>query len=290
MVKVGVSYWTLRSISAKSATLLELTAHRKSLIPRLRTDWSTVCIMAARDLMDPLLISAASGMKVRMEALDLLANNLANTGTAGFKTGREFYGLFSEQLPALEKQWTDFSQGTLVPTGNPLDLGLSGDGFLALNSPAGTVFTRNGAMQISKANQLQTADGYTLRNARDNGKPIVVDPLKPIDIGKDGIVWQAGKEIGQFEIVGVGAPSQALSKLGSSYFALLPPAASTAAAAEVRQGTLEQANVPVADAAVRLVTVMRQFEMLQKALTVGGHEQTGRRRGYENQLRKGAEI
>lgn len=59
--------------------------------------------------MDPLLISAASGMKARMESLDLLANDLANTGTAGFKTDSEFYGFFNEQLPALEKQWTDFS-------------------------------------------------------------------------------------------------------------------------------------------------------------------------------------
>lgn len=213
-----------------------------------------------------------------MESLDLLANNLANTGTSGFKTDREFYGLFSEQLPVLEKQWTDFSQGVLVPTGNPLDLGLSGNGFLALNSPAGTVYTRNGALQISKAGQLQTAEGYTLRNARDNGKPITVDPAKPIDISKGGVVRQDGHDMGQIEIVGVDTPSRALSKLGNSYFALMLPASSPPAAdqnadqnkdTEIRQGALEQANVPVADAAVRLVSVMRQFEMLQKALSVG---------------------
>src|SRR5579863_5676685 len=99
--------------------------------------------------MDPLLISAASGMKARMESLDMLANNIANSGTTGFKTDREFYGLYQEQLPVIEKQWTDFTQGSLLPTGNALNLGLSGNGFFALNSPAGTVYTRNGAFQIS---------------------------------------------------------------------------------------------------------------------------------------------
>ncbi|MBV8845577.1 MAG: flagellar hook basal-body protein [Bryobacterales bacterium] len=205
-----------------------------------------------------------------MESLDVLANNLANTGTSGFKSDREFYGLYSEQLPVLEKQWTDFSQGALVPTGDPLDLGLSGKGFFALNSSAGTVYTRNGQFQISKANQLQTSDGYTLRNSRDNGNPITIDPAKPIEVSKSGLISQGGQEVAQIEIAGIDSPSQLLSKLGNSYFAVTQGAKTQAAAdTEVRQGTLEQSNVPVADSAVRLVSVMRQFEMLQKALTVG---------------------
>src|SRR5580658_6217650 len=70
----------------------------------------TTCTVAcARSSMDPLLISAASGMKARMESLDMLANNIANTGTIGFKTDKEFYGLYQQQLPVIQKQWTDFS-------------------------------------------------------------------------------------------------------------------------------------------------------------------------------------
>jgi flagellar basal-body rod protein FlgF len=68
--------------------------------------------------MDPLLISAASGMKARMESLDMLANNIANSATAGFKSDREFYGLYEQQLPVVDTQWTDSSQGTLTPTGS----------------------------------------------------------------------------------------------------------------------------------------------------------------------------
>src|SRR5262245_55653181 len=123
--------------------------------------------------MDPLLIAAASGMKARMESLDMLANNIANAGTAGFKADREFYNLYRRELPLIENRWTDFSQGNLLPTGNSLDLALTGPGFFALNGPNGTIYTRNGSFRISKAHQLTSTDGYTLRNAFDQGKPIV---------------------------------------------------------------------------------------------------------------------
>jgi flagellar basal-body rod protein FlgF len=230
--------------------------------------WRATCNTAC---VDSLLISAASGMKARMESLDMLANNIANTGTAGFKTDREFYGLYQKELPVIEKQWTDFSQGVLTPSGNPLDLGLSGKGFFALNSPTGVVYTRNGQFQISKSNQLQTLEGFTLRNSRDQGKPIVIDPAQAIDIDKAGVIRQGGQEIAQIELGGMDDPSAALKKLGNSYFAMLDPSrpAGPAKEAEIQQGTVEQSNVPVADAAVRLVSVMRQFEMLQRAMSVG---------------------
>ena len=77
--------------------------------------------------MDPLTVAAASGLRSRMDALELLANNLANSATSGYKSDSEFYGLFtglaqdmvgdgsSAVLPVIEHQWTDFSQGTLQP-------------------------------------------------------------------------------------------------------------------------------------------------------------------------------
>jgi flagellar basal body rod protein FlgG len=210
-------------------------------------------------------------MKARMDSLDMLANNLANTGTAGFKIDREFYGLFQQALPMVEKQWTDYSQGVLTPTGKSLDLALSGKGFFALNTPTGVVFTRGGEFEISKANQLQTAEGFTLRNIRDQGKPITVNPLVAVDIQKDGVVRQEGQEIAQIELAGIEPANSMLRKLGNSYFALLDPAQPVGKgnAAEVHQGTLEQSNVPVGDSAVRLVAIMRQFEMLQHALSLG---------------------
>jgi flagellar basal-body rod protein FlgF len=221
--------------------------------------------------MDPLLVAAASGMQSRMDSLDMLANNIANSATAGFKADREFNNLYEEELPMVERQYTDFSQGMLLRTDNPLNVALLGQGMFALNSPTGTVFTRNGDFRISKKNQLETLEGYTIRNVLDKGNPITVDPAQPVDIGKDGVVRQGGQDLGQIEIDSPDSDPLTLSKLGSSYFIFdkNPPAAPPVARGfEVLQGQLEQSNVPVAETAVKLVGVMRQFEMLQKAIVL----------------------
>jgi flagellar basal-body rod protein FlgF len=209
-------------------------------------------------------------MKSRMESLDMLANNIANTGTAGFKSDREFYGLYEQQFPVVESQWTDFSQGTLTPTGNPRQLALSGKGMFALTTPSGVVYSRTGDFGISKTNTLETKDGYKLRNVLDKGRPIIVDPAQFVDISKAGIVSQGGQDLGQIEVSSPDSIPQSLAKLGNSYFtmidkaAIAPPASDT----EILQGQVEQSNVPVGDSAVKLIGVMHQFEMLQKAIAL----------------------
>jgi len=217
------------------------------------------------------MISAASGMQARMDSLDMLANNVANSSTSGFKADREFYNLYQEQLPVVETRWTDFSQGTLTLTSNPLNLALSGPGFFALTGPNGVVYTRGGEFQISKTNQLVSSSGYPLRNVLNQGQPIVVDPAQPFTIEKDGTIAQGGQTVGQIEIDQIAPAAGAISKLGNTYFAVSDPAAipEPARSAEVQQGYLEQSNVAVADSAVRLVSVMRQFDMLQKAMNIG---------------------
>jgi flagellar basal-body rod protein FlgF len=225
--------------------------------------------------MDPILISAASGMQSRMDSLDMLANNIANAETAGFKADREFNNLYEEELPVVERQYTDFSQGVLLHTDNPLNIALSGKGMFALNSPSGTVFSRSGDFRISKTKQLETRDGYTIRNVLDKGNPITVDPVQAIAIGRDGVVRQGGQDLGQMEIDVPDSNPLSLNKLGNSYFVLsdrnaLEQSAASAAAqgTEVLQGELEQSNVPASESAVKLVGVMRQFEMLQKAINL----------------------
>jgi len=224
--------------------------------------------------MDQLLVTAASGMKARMDSLDMLANNMANSGTAGFKSDREFYNLYEQSLPMVERQYTDYSQGQLTPTGNPLNVALNGKGFFALNSPSGVVYTRAGSFRISASNQLETSEGYTVRNVLDNGRPVTVDPTLAVTIAKDGTVKQGGQDLGQIEIAQPASPADSLKKLGSTYFALVDKNSADATTSnspdtEVLQGQIEQSNVPVTDAAVKLVSVMRQFEMMQKAINLG---------------------
>jgi len=236
-----------------------------------------VCVQSGRDSMDQVSVTAASGLQSRMEALDLVANNLANTTTGGFKLDREFYSLFtaadneadgaSTRLPLIQKQWTDFSQGVLTPTGNALDLALSGKGFFAVNGPNGPLYTRNGSFQLSPSGQLTTSDGYAVLD--DGGKPIQTQSQDPITVGADGSITQNDQALGKLQVVDF-ADRSMLQKLGNSYFVPSDPKAETIPASEatVQQGKTENSNVAPAESAVRLVGLMRQFEMLQKAITI----------------------
>jgi len=231
--------------------------------------------------MDPLTSAAASGMRSRIESLDMLANNIANASAPGFKADREFYNLYMSPeaadspdgttpatLPVIERQWTDFAQGVLTPTSNSLDLALNGKGFFVANSSSGHIFTRNGSFRLSSQGELETSDGHAVLDT--NGKPIVVDNSRPIDIGPDGMVSQDGQQVAQVNVVDFKDPS-ALVKRGSNYFAvdLASISPDNAPQTEIIQGQLEAANSQPAESAVRLVNIMRQFESLQKAMTIG---------------------
>jgi flagellar basal body rod protein FlgG len=215
-----------------------------------------------------------------MESLDMLANNLANAATNGFKRDQESYNIYSSDqaqdalaggsgftLPVIESQWTDFSQGPLQVTGNPMDVAVLGEGFLAVSGPSGPLYTRSGSLQVLPSGQLATADGHPLLGG--SGGTIQVTSGKPIEISTSGAVKQNGQIIGQIDVVSFKSTTS-LRKMGSTCFQNTDTknAPEPASNAELQQGKLEGSNVPVAEAAMRLVGVMRQFEMLQKAVGV----------------------
>ena len=229
-------------------------------------------------LMDSVSVIAASGLQSRMQALDLVANNLANSTTGGFKLDQEFYSLFtadadesaegaSTTLPLIKKQWTDFSQGVLTPTGSPLDLALSGKGFFTVKGPSGSLYTRNGSFRLSTTGQLTTSEGYEVLDTK--GQPIQTQSPAPIEVSANGTVTQSGKELGQLQVADFQDRS-VLRKLGNSYFSASDATATPTPTADatVQQGKIENSNVAPAESAVRLVGLMRQFDMLQKAITI----------------------
>jgi flagellar basal-body rod protein FlgF len=227
--------------------------------------------------MDPLTATAASGMRARMESLDLLANNVANASTGGYKADREFYSLYvapeaqgdgAATMPVIERHWTDHAQGTLQTTGNSLDLALSGKGFFSVQGPGGPLYTRNGSFHLTGDGKLATAEGYPVNFA--GGAPMSVQSARPIEISSDGTVRQDGNVIGQLQVVDFTSTS-GLAKQGSNYFRAADPklTPSLPSSASVEQGKLEASNSGSAESAVRLVSIMRQFEMLQKAAALG---------------------
>ena len=228
--------------------------------------------------MDAISTSAASGMQARMESLEMLANNLANVETGGFKADREFYSIYtgedasvdpqtgnSSTLPVIESQWTDHSQGNLRNTSNPLDFAIDGDGLFAVQTPAGVRYTRNGTFRISPAGVLITSDGNQVMG--QGGKNIQLQPDIPIEVATDGTVTQEDVPVGQIQLSAFDTPE--LNKVGLNYFSPLEGAAAKPATGAILQGKVEQSNVGAAESAVRLVAIMRQFEMLQKAMNIG---------------------
>ena len=238
-----------------------------SLVRRVLTSWR----------MDPITAAAASGLRARMESLDLLANNMANSSTGGYKADREFYSLYvapeaqdsdsPATMPVIEKPWTDLSQGLLAPTGNPLDVALNGKGFFGVSGPKGALYTRNGSFHLAADGTLVTADGYAVRSA--TGGSLTAQGSLPVDISSDGTVEQNGQAIGQLDVADF-TSTASLAKQGGNYFRVVDPSVkpTPAAGTSVEQGKLEASNTGTAESAVRLVSIMRQFEMLQKAATI----------------------
>ena len=234
--------------------------------------------------MDPLTSAAASGLRARMESLDMLANNIANAATDAYKADRELYGTYLapdaaamargqndpmiSEAPVIEKSWVDFSAGRMRTTDNPLHIALGAPSFLAVDGPSGTLYTRNGRLQLSAQGELLTTDGHKLRFA-DSAK-VTIDTAQPFEISDDGTIMQKGQALGTLEIVRFDAASK-LTKQGKNYFRAEDPAAGPRVDTDpkVHQGRLEDSNVTTSEAAVRLVSVMRQSEMLQKAIALG---------------------
>ncbi|HTU46089.1 MAG TPA: flagellar hook basal-body protein [Bryobacteraceae bacterium] len=233
--------------------------------------------------MDPLTAIAASGMRSRTESLELVANNLANTSTVGYKADGESYNLYfgdsawegysenrpdTAEMPIVERNWSDLSQGTLLDTGSQNDIALASPGFFVAQTSSGPLYTRGGHFRVSKKGILETREGYPVLGA--GGQPIRLDAGKPFDVSESGIVSQDGSAVASLQIVTVDRVD-ALTKQGGTYFKVSASAKTVAAQdPQVLQGKVESSNVESSNAAIKLVGVLRQFEMMQRAVRIAG--------------------
>jgi flagellar basal-body rod protein FlgF len=222
--------------------------------------------------------AACAGLRAQTEALDLVANNLANTNTSGYR-GQEptFRSLLVSMRAASTHPFNqainnfnvlggsrlDLNPGNLQATGNPLDLAVEGIGFFAVQTPGGTMYTRDGSFQVSVRGQLVTAQGDLVLGEQG---PITM-PGGEVAISSDGTLSVRGAVAGKLQLVEFSQPG-ALVPAGSSYYAAPEGGARPAATAAVRQGMLEASNVNPLGAAVNLIAVQRHAEMLQRALSL----------------------
>lgn len=204
-----------------------------------------------------------------MREMSLVANNIANMSTTGFR--REGVA-FEEHVRRLDDEPSlsmaagnarivDLSQGGMVQTGAVFDLAIQGDGFFLVETPAGERLTRAGAFTPSAEGELMTPDGYRLLDA--GGAPVFIPPGEQAGISEDGTISVAGQPIAQ---IGLWQPVDSLSLRHQSGTLFNGGELEPVEAGIMKQGFLEESNVnPVIEIA-RMIEVQRAYELGQKFL------------------------
>ncbi|HEY8596379.1 MAG TPA: flagellar basal-body rod protein FlgF [Devosiaceae bacterium] len=208
--------------------------------------------------------------------MDVVANNMANVNTAGFKAEQILFGAaqmpaaqaadmpWQDQTIAYTEDWAtihDFRNGTISQTGNPLDIALDGDGFLAVQTPAGERYTRNGVLHLDSQGFLVDANGNQILSTAG---PIRFDASETdISIGKDGTVDSSAGNKGQLRIVTF-PDNQQLLREGDNLFS--GTGAQLATSVKVMQGAVERSNVSGVSEMSELIRVTRAYTTLSKMI------------------------
>ena len=243
--------------------------------------------------------TAATGMTAQQTMLDVIANNLANVNTTGFKRSQiNFQDLLYVKLlePGTEvaagiyapsgleigsgvrpaSTVKVFTAGELQNTGNSLDIAITGEGFLQVTIPDGSIrYTRDGALQTGPDGQLVTTTGYLL-------EPSITIPTDAVsvDIGKDGgvnVTDPSGTQsvVGNIELARFPNPS-GLSSVGDNLLAETAASGTPLTGlpgengfGSIQSGFLEKSNVQLVSELVNLITAQRAYEINSRAIVAG---------------------
>jgi len=232
--------------------------------------------------MDSGYYAACTALISRTQALDTIANNLANASTVGY---RAQHNVFSSVLATagsssdspvnsainsfgvLSGTTLDESQGALQKTDNNLDVAIQGGGFFAVQTANGPMYTRNGGFQLSSKGQLITGAGDPVMG---QGGPITL-PRGDVSISSNGTISSNGAVVGRLKLVQF-KPGTELSSAGEGYYSAPAQTEIADTDSAVKQGMLESSNVNPVSAMVELITAQRTAEMMQKALTMYNSE------------------
>lgn len=238
----------------------------------------------------------SSGMNAQQNRLDAISNNLANVDTAGYKRDVSVSKSFSELLlrrteadgvyktsvgsadaaPVIGKlglgvetneNFTEFEQGSFRSTGSSSDLALSGEGFFAVQTPAGERYTRNGNFILGKEGILETKDGYPLLG--ENG--LILPGDDKFVVNEDGMIYSKdGDFIDRVKVVRFDN-ERYLKKMGNSLWSANDISGEAYVAEgferpKMMQGYMETSNVNVVNEMVRMIEVNRAYEANQKSI------------------------
>jgi flagellar basal-body rod protein FlgF len=230
-----------------------------------------------------LLIGLSRQMTLERQ-MDVVANNVANINTNGFKADRSLFqeylmsGAHEDNFVGKDRRvsyvadgstFKDFTQGPTEQTKNPLDVAIDGGGFLVVQTPAGERYTRDGGLQINNQGQLVTAAGNPVLGTSG---PIVFQPTdKDVNIAADGniTVLEGVNRIdsvrGKLRLVSF-AQAQNLLKEGSNLYSAGGAAAQPDARSKVQQGFIEKSNVNSVIEMSRMIDVTRTYTQVANML------------------------
>ena len=228
--------------------------------------------------MDSGFYAACTALLARSQALDLIASNLANVSTAGYRAQHDTFSSVlasTTALPLSELNQAvnnyavlggsrlDLSQGSVEHSGNELDFAIEGRGFFVVQTASGRFFTRNGSFHVSPQGQLVTSEGDPVMGE----KGVIPIVGGPISVSADGTISVDGAVSGKLKVVEFPAGTS-LQSAGRTYYSA--PAKSEVASPDshVQQGYVEASNVNPVASAVELITVQRYSEMMQRALSM----------------------
>jgi flagellar basal-body rod protein FlgF/flagellar basal-body rod protein FlgG len=242
-----------------------------------------------RHAMSNTLLVGLSRQMTLQRQMDVVANNVANVNTNGFKADRSMFEEFltsrahEDNFASRDRRisfvhdrgtFKDFSQGAAEQTKNPLDVAIDGTGFLVVQTPAGERYTRDGGLQINPQGQLVNVSGYQVLGSSG---PIVFQPTdKEITIAADGnvTVVEGTNRIdsvrGKLRVVSF-ADAQQLQKEGSNlYSAGAGVAAQPDTVSKLRQGFVEKSNVNSVAEMSRMIEVTRAYTSISSMLQQQG--------------------
>ncbi len=210
---------------------------------------------------------AISAQRATEARLEVIASNIANMNTAGFRAaGIRFTAAMSQVGPdqvAFASPGTTYvirDQGPISFTGNSLDVGIEGDGWFGLQTPQGTVYTRDGRFHMDGNGDLRSVNSYPVLDV--GGSPIVLDPAGgPIEIGENGSVSQAGSQQGVIGLFLIPDNANLTRHDNSGVISDKPvEPVEDMTANSIRQGYIEGSNVNPILEMTRLIEASRAFD------------------------------
>lgn len=214
------------------------------------------------------IASATSALRYWERKQAVIANNLANATTDGFKAERVFAQLLGDNLPVANAS-TDLRTGSYRSTGNPLDVAIGGEGFLVVQTPQGERWTRGGSWQVNADGYLVDAEGHPALGERGAIRVVPPDATSAEDvevtIDRAGIVRVGTQKAGRLRME---RGSGMLQHEGGTRF--VPPADRTpldGGNRDIRQGIIEESNVNTVSTLVDMIGINRNYAFAQKILT-----------------------